>query len=66
MSKEYVCDCCKAIIENPYKVKMKEFYIGAEIDSCGIFPVDSKRTTKIHLCDNCYKALKNIKGGESK
>lgn len=66
MSKEYVCDCCRKILENPYAVKMKEFYIGCECDSCGIFPVNRKITTKIHLCENCYKKIKYIKGGDNK
>lgn len=53
----YQCDSCKKVIEDPYTVKMKEFHLGIAI------PVEYKRRAKIHLCDECYKALNLI--GES-
>lgn len=56
----YQCDSCKKAIEDPYTVKMKEFYVGVmDIDSSSgiVIPIDSKRRVKIHLCDECYKAL---------
>lgn len=55
--KVYQCDACKKTIIDPYKVKMKEFYMGCHFDLFGVFPEDSKRKVKIHLCDNCYRAL---------
>ena len=60
MSKVYKCDSCGATIENPYKVKMKEFYIGAKFDLGMCFPEDSKQKVKIHLCGKCYKGLCTI------
>lgn len=61
MSKVYKCDCCEEIIKDPHEARMKEFYVGADYDIvCGILPLNSKNTTKIHLCDNCYKGLKAI------
>lgn len=55
----YQCDSCKKVIENPYTVKMKEFYLGVDIDCLsGIaIPIESKRRVKIHLCGECYKGL---------
>lgn len=50
----YQCDSCKKAIEDPYTVKMKEFYLGIAI------PVEYKRRVKIHLCDECYKGLNLI------
>lgn len=58
----YQCDSCKKAIEDPYTVKMKEFHVGIDIEyfsQIGI-PIDSKRRVKIHLCDECYKALNLI------
>ena len=61
MSKVYKCDCCEGIIKDPYEANMKEFYVGAEYDMvCGILPIKSKNITKIHLCEECYKGLKEI------
>lgn len=58
----YQCDCCEKVISNPNKVKMKEFYLGVDIDCLsGIaIPIESKRRVKIHLCDECYKGLNLI------
>lgn len=58
----YQCDSCKKVIEDPYTVKMKEFYLGVDIDCLsGIaIPIESKRRVKIHLCDECYKGLNLI------
>ena len=55
----YQCDCCKKIIEVPFTVKMKEFYLGVDTDCfSGIaIPIESKRKIKIQLCDDCYKGL---------
>lgn len=68
----YQCDSCYKIIENPYIVKMKEFYVGIDIEYFTRIktPVKSKRKIKIQLCDDCYKGLHLIgellpKKGES-
>lgn len=55
----YQCDSCNKVISNPYTVKMKEFYLGVDIDCLsGIaIPVKIKRKIKIQICDDCYKGL---------
>lgn len=55
--KVYQCDSCKKIISNPCKVKMKEFYVGADFDIGTYFPIDRIQKIRIHLCDDCYKGL---------
>lgn len=68
----YQCDSCYKIIENPYIVKMKEFYVGIDIEYFTRIttPIERKRKIKIQLCDDCYKGLHLIgellpkKGGE--
>ena len=52
--KVYQCDCCNKVISDPYKVKMKEFYVGVDIDYfSGIeIPVERKRKIKIDLIDH--------------
>lgn len=54
------CDSCHKTISNPYEEKMKEFYIGYEIDYGGVFPTFSKRKTKIDLCEDCFRGLRLI------
>lgn len=56
----YQCDGCYKIIENPYIVKMKEFYIDHIHSIQDENPIESKRRVKIHLCDECYKGLNLI------
>lgn len=58
----YQCDSCKKIIDDPFTVKMKEFYLGVDTDCLsGIaIPVESRRRVKIHLCDECFKRLNLI------
>ena len=53
----YQCDSCYKIIENPYIVKMKEFYIDNTHSIQDENPIESKRKIRIHLCDECYKGL---------
>ncbi len=55
----YQCDSCYKIIENPYIVKMKEFYVGIDIEYFTRIetPIERKRKIKIQLCDDCYKGL---------
>ena len=57
--KVYQCDCCNKVITDPYTVKMKEFYVGIDIEffsQIGIH-IESKRKIKIQLCDDCFKGL---------
>lgn len=55
--KVYQCDSCKRTIIDPYREKMKEFYLESNYD-CGMcFPVKRRRKIKIHLCANCYEGL---------
>ena len=53
MAKKYVCDICGDIVENPYAVRMVEFYIGAKIDFGSVFPEDCKGKRRIHVCPCC-------------
>lgn len=55
----YQCDSCYKIIENPYIVKMKEFYVGIDTEYFTRIktPIERKRKIKIQLCDGCYKGL---------
>ena len=52
----YECDGCGMNTEYPHDFKMKEFYIGTDM---GI-PFFTTRRAKIHLCDGCFKSLKEI------
>jgi hypothetical protein len=56
----YVCDACGVTMTNPYKVNMKEFYVGCDFEYVGVFPIDCTRKVKVHLCEECYKGLKMI------
>ena len=60
MGKAYVCDACGRTIQNPHEARMKEFYIGATFEFGGVsfLPVTNK--TKVHLCNDCYHALREI------
>lgn len=53
----YQCDSCYKIIENPYIVKMKEFYIDNTHSIQDENLIERKRKIKIQLCDDCYKGL---------
>lgn len=58
--KTYICDSCGEIIDDPYKVKMKEFYVGMDIDYGIATPLKRKRISKVHLCDDCFSSLYEI------
>lgn len=55
----YQCDSCNKVITDPYTVKMKEFYLGVDVDclSGTAIPIERKRKIKIQICDDCYKGL---------
>lgn len=55
----YQCDSCNKVISNPHKVKMKEFYVGIDMEYFTRIqiPIESKRKIKIQLCDDCFKGL---------
>ena len=60
MSKKYVCDICDSVIDNPYKMHMREFYVGCDFTENGVVPADIKTfKTKIHICGCCFDALRN-------
>lgn len=62
----YLCNACGGIIENPHKVRMKEFYYHYEVEGfASLVTVPFTRTTKIHLCEECYKNLKNLVNGRN-
>lgn len=64
--KTYVCDACGVVIDDPYSVKMREFFVAFGSDMC---PEPFKEKVKIHLCNDCFKGLKNVarkKRGEQK
>lgn len=58
--KTYICDICQAVIPDPYKVKMREFYIGAAFYEYCCLPEKMKRKTKIHLCGDCFENFRMI------
>lgn len=58
--KVYKCDSCGITISDPYEVKMKEFYIATEYDFDTAFPLNTKTRTRIHLCEDCFRGLKEI------
>lgn len=60
--KVYQCDCCNKVISDPYKVNMKQFYVGIDIEYFTRIktPIKRKRKIKIQLCDECYKGLNLI------
>lgn len=55
----YQCDNCNKVISDPYTVKMKEFYVGIDMEFFTRIPipVEGRRKIKIQLCDDCYKGL---------
>lgn len=53
----YKCDACGQIIEDPYKMKMKEFYIRC---TPTYLNYDFTKKVKIHLCNDCYHNLNNL------
>ena len=60
MGKVYICDSCRTVIDNPFEVRMKEFYIGRDFELEGVFLFPSTCKRRIHLCDECYKNLRYI------
>ena len=45
------------VIKKPYKEKMKEVFVDCHFDYCGVFPENTKRKVKVHLCDDCFRGL---------
>ena len=58
----YQCDSCNKVIQDPYIVKMKEFYVGIDTEYFTRIktPIERKRKIKTQLCDGCYKGLNLI------
>lgn len=60
MAKAYVCDACGRTMQNPHEAKMKKFYMGTTYEFGGAFFCPVSQKTKVHLCDDCYHALREI------
>lgn len=61
MAKAYVCDACGITMKDPYEAKMRQFYVGVELDYGVAFPLNVKTIKqKVHLCADCYHALHEI------
>ena len=60
MATAYICDACGETMTDPYKAKMKEFYIGCSYEWYDVFPVNSTRKVKVQLCHECYEGLHMI------
>lgn len=58
--KAYICDSCHKPITDPHFFKMKEFYYTWEYDTIGPNKVSTSTKYKIHLCDDCFRGLKEI------
>ena len=58
--KAYVCDACGSVLEDPYSVNMKEFYVGCDFDLFVGGPIGATRRVKMHLCEDCFHGLKLI------
>lgn len=59
MAKVHLCDICEQPVKDPYKAKMRTFYLGSEIDEHGVWPVPIKTFKKrVDICGECYAALK--------
>lgn len=56
----YICDSCGDTISNPFKANVREFYEGVSIESMNINVEHVSRKIEIHLCDECFKGLKDI------
>ena len=60
--KVYQCASCGTVTEDPYSEKMREFYVGFEIDFDYMisFPVYKKSKERVQLCKVCYENLRSI------
>lgn len=62
--KVYQCDCCKDITTDPYKAKIREFYLSQEHKYLiGAFVQRAVRRT-ITLCGSCYQKISNASVNE--
>ena len=60
MAKVYKCDACGVMMDDPYWVRMKEFYIGRGFCGGRAYESNLCKKTKVHLCDKCYRNLNDI------
>ena len=60
MAEAYVCGACGVTMKNPYEVKMREFYVGVRYDFHSYEVNVRTPKQKVHLCDECYLALRAI------
>ena len=54
----YQCDSCNKVIQDPYIVKMKKFYVEIDMEYFTRIKTPIKRKRK--MCDECYKGLNLI------
>lgn len=55
--KGYICDICEKFVDNPFKVKMKEFVMA--VDWGDGIATPSKIRNKVHMCGDCYTKFVN-------
>lgn len=60
MAQKYICDSCGKVIDDPYDVRMREFFIDAEYDLSQWWYRPVKHKCRIHLCDGCFKGLNKL------
>lgn len=67
MAKVYKCDACGTVIEAPHVQGMKEFYVNKSYEAETVFrtpfAIPSEIKKEIHLCNDCYHALRPISEG---
>ncbi len=63
MAKVYICDACGAIIEHPHNQTMREFHMDGSYEMGLVFATPSEIKKEVHLCDDCYHALRLISEG---
>lgn len=60
--KVFQCDCCKKVIEDPYEVNFREYFVLKEFTSNGDpYPNIKKEERTAELCKNCYDSFNLIK-----
>lgn len=55
--KGYICDICEKFVDNPFKVRMREFVM--TVDWGDGIATPSKIRHKVHMCGDCYTKFVN-------
>lgn len=63
--KAYACDSCKRITPDPYRINMREFYVGVRFDLGQWLPANTSANRRVHLCPKCWKNLSRLFDGDS-